>query len=256
VPTMGALHEGHLRLVDIARAEADWVVMSIFVNPLQFGPTEDFAKYPRDEAGDVAKAGARGVECVFLPSVDAMYPDARRVVVAPHALHDRWEGAVRPGHFEGVLTVVAKLFNIITPDVAVFGQKDIQQATLVRAMVDDLDFRTRIVVAPTVREPDGLAMSSRNAYLDCDARRQALALSRALFAIRSAFEHGEHDAVALLAAGRAELEAQPSVTVDYLALVDPRRLEPVEMAARGTIAMVAARVGVTRLIDNLVLGAG
>ena len=256
VPTMGALHEGHLRLIDIARSQADWVVMSIFVNPLQFGPNEDFAKYPRDEAGDVGRAGARGVDCVFLPSVASMYRDARRVAVVPHALHERWEGAVRPGHFEGVLTVVAKLFNIITPDVAVFGQKDIQQATLVRAMVDDLDFRTRIVVAPTVREPDGLAMSSRNAYLDADARREALALSRALFAIRSAFERGEHDAAVLLAAGRAELEAESSVLVDYLALADPRLLEPVAVAAPGTIAMVAARVGPTRLIDNLVLGAG
>ena len=253
VPTMGALHEGHLRLVDTAREHAEFVVLSIFVNPLQFGPGEDFTRYPRDESGDVDKAGRHGVDCIFLPTVEAMYPVERRVAVTPRALHTRWEGAVRPGHFEGVLTVVAKLLNIVTPDVAIFGQKDIQQATLVRAMVRDLDVATRIVVAPTVRDPDGLALSSRNAYLDADARRRALALSRALFAMRQSFEDGERLAARLLAVGHAEL-ADPAIVVDYLALTDPERLEPVERAERGTIAMVAARVGPTRLIDNIVLG--
>ena len=255
VPTMGALHEGHLRLVDVARMHADVAVMSIFVNPLQFGPNEDFTRYPRDESGDVEKASARGVDLVFLPAVDAMYPEHRRVTVMPRALHERWEGEIRPGHFEGVLTVVAKLLHIVAPDVAVFGQKDIQQATLVRAMVRDLDFPTRIVVAPTVREADGLAMSSRNAFLDGGARRRALALSRALFAMRDAFAGGESDGARLLALGRAALELVGGIAVDYLALADPERLEPVERAEQGTIAMVAARVGATRLIDNVVLGA-
>jgi pantoate--beta-alanine ligase len=256
VPTMGALHEGHLRLVDIARTEADVVAMSIFVNPLQFGPSEDFTRYPRDEAGDVEKAGARGVSLVFLPTVDMMYPGQRSVSVVPRALHDRWEGAVRPGHFEGVLTVVAKLLHIVTPDVAIFGQKDIQQATLIRALARDLDFATRIVVAPTVREPDGLAMSSRNVYLNAEARRSALALSRSLFAMRDAFDRGERDAASLLSVGREMLGAESAVVVDYLALVDPDRLEPVARAEPGTIGMVAARVGPTRLIDNVILGSG
>src|SRR5919199_4108288 len=162
VPTMGALHEGHLRLVDEARARTGFVVMSIFVNPLQFGPAEDFTRYPRDVEGDSAKAAARGVDLLFAPTVEEMYGGPRAVGVVPIALHERWEGAVRPGHFTGVFTVVAKLFNIVRPDVAVFGQKDVQQATLVRAMVRDLDIPISIVVAPTTREPDGLAMSSRN----------------------------------------------------------------------------------------------
>lgn len=256
VPTMGALHEGHLRLLDTARVHADLVVMSIFVNPLQFGPGEDFARYPRDTEGDLAKAVGRGVDVVFLPAVDAMYPASPRVTVTPVALHERWEGAIRPGHFQGVLTVVAKLLHIVAPDVAVFGQKDIQQVTLVRAMLGDLDFPVELVVAPTVREADGLAMSSRNAFLGAVARSNALALSRALFAIRDAFERGELDAAALERTGRAVLSAAEGVTPDYLALADPATLEPVERVSTGTVAMVAARVGSTRLIDNVILGGG
>ena len=255
VPTMGYLHEGHLRLVDEARHRAAVVVMSIFVNPLQFGPTEDLARYPRDPLGDSAKASARGVDFLFAPTVDEMYPAQRRVVVTPAALAGEWEGAVRPSHFTGVLTVVAKLFNIVQPDVAVFGQKDIQQATLVRAMVRDLDFPVEIVVAPTVRESDGLALSSRKSYLEPWQRREALVLSRALAAIARKFEAGERSGPALEALGQSVLATEPAVRVDYLALVDPERLRRVDAAAPGTIALVAGRVGGTRLIDNVILGA-
>jgi pantoate--beta-alanine ligase len=255
VPTMGFLHEGHLQLVDEARRRAAFVVMSIFVNPLQFAPTEDLARYPRDPQGDAAKASGRGVDLLFMPRAKEMYPREMRAEVIPCALHRRWEGEVRPGHFAGVLTVVAKLLNVVQPDVAVFGQKDVQQATLVRAMVDDLAIPTEIVVAPTTREADGLAMSSRNSYLSDAERARALTLSRALFAMRDLYERGERRADALLTAGRRVLDAEPSVSIDYLALADGATLEPVETAERGTVAMIAARVGRTRLIDNLVLGA-
>ena len=256
VPTMGALHEGHLRLLDVARTHGDVVVMSIFVNPLQFGPGEDFTRYPRDTEGDLAKASARGADIVFLPTVEVMYPAASRVAVVPVAMHERWEGAVRPGHFQGVLTVVAKLLHIVTPDVAVFGQKDIQQATLVGAMLRDLDVPVELVVVPTVRESDGLAMSSRNAYLTPDARASAVTLSRALHAIREAYDAGERDAHSLERIGRTVLEADPAVHPDYLGIADPDTLEPVDRASNGTVVMVAARVGGTRLIDNVILGAG
>ncbi len=255
VPTMGFLHEGHLRLVDVARRRAAFVVLSIFVNPLQFGPHDDFARYPRDVEGDVRKADARGVDLVFAPAGDEMYRGELAVSVTPHALADRWEGAVRPGHFAGVLTVAAKLFHLVQPQVAVFGQKDIQQATLVRAMLRDLDFPIELVVAPTVREPDGLAMSSRNGYLSPEERRRALALSRALHAIGDAVARGERDATALETIGYDVLAEESNVNVDYLAMVDPERLEPVATAEAGTIVMVAARVGRTRLIDNIILGA-
>ena len=255
VPTMGFLHEGHLRLVDEARRRADFVVMSIFVNPLQFGPSEDFSRYPRDAEGDAAKAAGRGVDLLFTPSGGEMYASGRAVRVVAEGLDQRWEGAVRPGHFAGVLTVVAKLFNIVRPDVAVFGQKDFQQATLVRALVRDLDFPIDLVVAPTVREPDGLAMSSRNSYLGADQRRRALALSRALRTVAARFDAGARDAGALLAAGRDVLDAEGEIRVDYLALVDAERLEPVGRAASGHVVLLAARVGATRLLDNVVLGA-
>ena len=254
VPTMGFLHEGHLTLVDEAKRRAQFVVMSIFVNPLQFAPTEDLSRYPRDGAGDSAKSAARGVDLLFTPGVDEMYPRERRVDVVPRALHSRWEGAVRPGHFAGVLTVVAKLLNIVQPDVTIFGQKDVQQATLVRAMVEDLDFPTEIVVAPTSREADGLAMSSRNSYLDPAQRASATVLSRALFAMRDAFRHGERRAESLVSAGRSVMDGERAASIDYLAVADPVTLEPVEDATDRSIAMVAARIGKTRLIDNVVLG--
>jgi pantoate--beta-alanine ligase len=254
VPTMGYLHEGHLRLVDEARRHADLVVMSIFVNPLQFGPTEDLARYPRDLDGDAAKANARGVDLLFAPDGAEIYPEQPRVVVTPRALAARWEGAARPGHFEGVLTVVAKLFNIVQPHVAVFGQKDIQQALLVRALVEDLDIPVEIVVAPTVREPDGLAMSSRNSYLDAPSRERALALSGALRAVVRAHAAGERSAAALEAMARAHLAQHGITEVDYVALAHPRTLEPLVQADAGAIIAVAARVGRTRLIDNMILG--
>ena len=256
VPTMGALHEGHLGLLDEARRRAGFVVLSIFVNPLQFGPGEDFARYPRDAEGDVAKAVGRGADLVFLPAVDAMYPPGgRAVAVVPERMHERWEGAVRPGHFAGVLTVVAKLLNIVRPDVAVFGQKDYQQATLVRALVRDLDFPVDVVVAPTAREADGLALSSRNAYLSADERRRAVALSRSLRAMQEGWSRGARAADELLAAGRRVLAAESGVRVDYLAIVDPETLEPLQRAEAGSVVLVAARVGATRLIDNAILGA-
>ena len=254
VPTMGFLHDGHLTLVDEARARADVVVMSIFVNPLQFGPSEDFARYPRDAGGDAAKAASRGVDVLFLPETGEMYPRPRAVEVTPLALASRWEGAVRPGHFAGVLTVVAKLFNIVQPDVAIFGQKDVQQATLVRAMVRDLDFPVQVVVSPTVREADGLALSSRNSYLSADDRRRALVLSRALRAVQRAYDDGEREAAALDWLGRGVLSEEPDVRLDYLAIMDPDTLEPAERAREGTIVALAARVGQTRLIDNVILG--
>jgi pantoate--beta-alanine ligase len=255
VPTMGALHEGHLALVDRARGLAGCVVMSLFVNPLQFGPSEDFARYPRDRDRDAQLAESRGVDIMFAPQPDELYRPGRAVSVVPTALVSRWEGASRPGHFTGVLTVVAKLFNIVQPDVAIFGQKDIQQATLIRAMVRDLDFPVRIVVAPTVREHDGVALSSRNAYLSAPDRERARVLSRALFAMREAFDGGERSAAALEALGIALVRSEPGVDLEYLSLMDPDTLEPVALAARGCIVAIAARIGGTRLIDNVILGA-
>jgi pantoate--beta-alanine ligase len=253
VPTMGALHEGHLALVDVARAEGDLVVMSIFVNPLQFGPAEDFARYPRDLERDAALAEARGVHVLFVPSGEEMYPGGRSVEVRPTALADDWEGAVRPGHFTGVLTVVAKLLNIVQPDVAVFGQKDIQQATLIRAMVRDLDLPVQIIVAPTVRDSDGVALSSRNAYLSPDERERARSIPRALDTIAAEFAAGEREAARLEQAGRAVLLSAGDIDIEYLALMDPTLLRRVERATAGTIVALAVRVGTTRLIDNAIL---
>ena len=255
VATMGFLHAGHLSLLDEARRHSDFVVMSIFVNPLQFAPTEDLARYPRDPEGDASKVQSRGVDLLFTPGQEEMYEGTRRVDVVPRGLDARWEGAMRPGHFAGVLTVVAKLFNIVQPDVAVFGQKDVQQATLIRAMVRDLDFPIEIVVAPTAREPDGLAMSSRNSYLSVDERRRATLLSGALFAIRDAFRKGERDVTRLTEHGQRILATDPAIAIDYLALADAATLEPAVQASGSTVAMIAARFGKTRLIDNLILGA-
>ena len=254
VPTMGYLHEGHLRLVDEARRRAELVVMSVFVNPLQFGPLEDLSRYPRDLEGDAQKAASRGVNVLFAPEAAEIYPEEPRVVVAPGTLASRWEGAARPGHFQGVLTVVAKLFNAVQPDVAIFGQKDIQQALLIQAMVRDLNFPIEIVVSPTVREADGLAMSSRNSYLDAESRRQALGLSGGLRAAAEAFEAGERAGAALEKVVRAQLTQHGVDQVDYVAVADARTLEPVSRAAEGTVVAVAARVGRTRLIDNIILG--
>ena len=254
VPTMGALHAGHLALVAAARGRADLVAMSLFVNPLQFGPAEDFARYPRDPGGDAAKARDAGVDLLFTPDVAELYPREPRVRVVPGAMADRWEGAVRPGHFAGVLTVVAKLFHLVQPDVAVFGQKDAQQAALVRAMARDLDFPLDIVVAPTVREADGLALSSRNVYLSAAERASERCIPEALAAAERLFAAGGRDAAALLGTAGAVLARDPGLAPDYLALADPDTLEPVDVAERGTLLMAAVRAGRTRLLDNVVLG--
>jgi pantoate--beta-alanine ligase len=249
VPTMGALHEGHLRLLDRGKDRADRVVVSIFVNPLQFGPGEDFDHYPRDLARDRALTEARGADALFVPDTAAMYASDPVVRVG-----DVLEGAVRPGHFTGVLTVVAKLFHVVQPDLAIFGRKDFQQAVLIRRMVDDLSFPVEIDVAPTVRELDGLALSSRNRYLNTDQRRAALALSRALRSVEQAWRGGEADARALERRGMGVLSA-PGVAADYLALID-EGCRPVERATAATIVVTAARVGPVRLIDNVILGEG
>lgn len=256
VPTMGALHEGHLALVDAARAGSDAVVMSIFVNPTQFGPNDDLSRYPRDLARDRALAAARGVDVLFAPSVEAMYPEGAEVRVVPGRVSVRWEGEFRPGHFAGVLTIVAKLLHLVEPERAWFGQKDFQQATLIRQMVHDLDFPLSIAVVPTVREPDGLALSSRNAFLSAADREQALGLSRALGAAAAAFASGERGAAALERVMRGGLAVHPGVEVEYIAVADPRTLEPVARTEDDTVILIAARVGSTRLIDNVILSKG
>jgi pantoate--beta-alanine ligase len=254
VPTMGFLHEGHLQLVDAARERSDAVVMSIFVNPLQFGPAEDLSRYPRDLPRDRAQAASRGVDLLFVPDVAVMYPPGSETRVEPGPAASRWEGAARPGHFAGVLTVVAKLFHLVEPDVACFGRKDIQQSVLIRAMVRDLDWPLQIVVVPTVRETDGLALSSRNVYLSPADREQALGLSRALEAANRAWLAGERRADRLEAIISDALRAYPGVSADYIAVCDPAGMAPVADAPAGTILALAARVGSTRLIDNIVLG--
>jgi len=253
VPTMGALHEGHLTLIDEAKRVADSVVMSVFVNPLQFGPSEDFDRYPRTLDDDAKLASKRGVDFLFTPTREDMYPDhAPVVIVHPGSVGKEWEGAVRPRHFEGVLTVVAKLFHIIMPDVAVFGQKDLQQAAAVKAMVRDLNFPVGILVAPTVREDDGLAMSSRNRYLSPKDRELGLILSKALFAMRDAFGRGERRASALEATGWRMLERVAGLTPRYLAAVNADTFQRVNNVRHGDAAVGAVRVGETRLIDNII----
>jgi len=230
------------------------VVMSIFVNPLQFGPTEDFKRYPRPLEEDARVAAEAGVDILFAPSPEEMYREGRATIVSAGTRGEVWEGKVRPGHFDGVLTVVAKLFNIVQPDVAIFGRKDLQQASLIEAMVRDLDFPLTIVVAPTVRESDGLALSSRNAYLSKSERADALVLIRSLRAVAAAFGGGEHDARRLEAIGREQFGALPAVSLDYFAVVNRETLEQELRAGRGTAVIVAARLGTTRLIDNIILG--
>jgi len=256
VPTMGYLHQGHLSLVETARRETDVVVMSIFVNPLQFAPSEDLATYPRDLARDRDLASRAGVDLLWVPSVEAMYPATPTVTVHPGALGDILEGAVRPGHFAGVLTVVLKLCNIVQPDVAVFGRKDAQQAALVAAMVRDLDVPVRVVVAPTVRDHDGLALSSRNVYLDAAMRARALALPRALAAGAAAYRAGERRAGQVIAAAWRELEGTPGIVTEYLNVVDPDAFMPSHAATATSLLVGAVRVGPKRLLDNVVLGAG
>jgi pantoate--beta-alanine ligase len=253
VPTMGALHEGHLTLIDEAKRVADVVVMSIFVNPLQFGPSEDFARYPRTLEDDAKLASKRGVDLLFTPTREDMYPEhAPVVIVHPGSVGKEWEGAVRPHHFEGVLTVVAKLFHIVMPDVAVFGQKDLQQAAAVKSMVRDLNFPVGILVAPTVRDPDGLAMSSRNRYLSARDRELGLKLSKALFAMRDVFTKGERRASALEAVGWRMLERVVGLTPRYMAAVNADTFQRVNNVRHGDAAVGAIRVGETKLIDNII----
>ncbi|MFW6206215.1 MAG: pantoate--beta-alanine ligase [Gemmatimonadota bacterium] len=255
VPTMGFLHEGHLSLVDRARERAEYVVMSVFVNPTQFGPGEDFERYPRDLDRDAELAEARGVDLLYAPSTEEVYPLGEPVVrVVPGPLAERLCGLSRPGHFQGVLTVVAKLFGMVQPDVAVFGQKDYQQAVLIRRMVRDLDVPVRIETVPIVREEDGLALSSRNAYLSETERARARSLSQGLLAARSVYEgEGVTNADRLKARARGTMR-DADVEPEYVELVDPETLESLEEARDGAVLAVAARVGDTRLIDNVILG--
>jgi pantoate--beta-alanine ligase len=252
VPTMGALHEGHLSLVRLARQESAFTVVSIFVNPLQFGANEDLARYPRREGDDAAALAREGADVLYLPDPAAMYPADFSTSVEVHGASEGGEGEIRPGHFRGVATVVAKLFLQVAPDVAVFGQKDLQQVSVVRRMIRDLDFPIRLLVGPTVREPDGLAMSSRNAYLSPDDRRSAAAFPRALFEGRDRAARGERDAASLTESVRRELEAA-GLPPDYVQVVDPETMAPVAVAAPGTALVAAVRIGKTRLIDNVLV---
>jgi pantoate--beta-alanine ligase len=253
VPTMGALHEGHLSLLRASRQRCGHTVASIFVNPTQFAPTEDLDKYPRPFEADCALLEAEHVDLLFAPTAEEMYPAGATTFVTVEELSSRLDGLSRPGHFRGVATVVAKLFHIVQPDFAFFGQKDAAQVAVLGRMVRDLNFPLELVVCPTVREPDGLAMSSRNRYLSPSERKSSLALSRALNAMQSLAQQGEHRSDRLLAEGLRVLEAEPGMKIDYLSVVNPDTLEPVENVAAGALLAVAAFVGTTRLIDNVLL---
>jgi pantoate--beta-alanine ligase len=253
VPTMGALHEGHLSLVRAAKASCDAVAASIFVNPTQFGPNEDFAKYPRTFEADCELLNAEGVEVVFAPAPEEMYPAGATTFVEVAEISDRLDGASRPGHFRGVATVVAKLFLAAEPDRAFFGQKDAMQVAVLRRMVRDLHLPVDLIVCPIVRENDGLAMSSRNRYLNTAERKQALVLNHVLQTVEAMIAAGERATPMLIAAARSEFAIEPAVRVDYIAVVDWCTLEPVSHAATGTLFAVAAWVGTTRLIDNFIV---
>ena len=253
VPTMGALHEGHLSLVRAAKAQCDLVAASIFVNPLQFGPCEDLAKYPRTFDRDRELFTQEGVDFIFAPSVEEMYPAGAVTYVTVEELSDKLCGRSRPGHFRGVTTVVSKLFNIVEPDRAFFGQKDAAQSTIIRRMVRDLNIPVQVVVCPIVREPDGLAMSSRNAYLDAQQRESALVINQSLRAVQERFDQGEHKVDALIEAGIRVFAQAPSVRLDYFEIVDPETLDAVDDLSRAALVAVAAFVGKARLIDNILL---
>jgi pantoate--beta-alanine ligase len=253
VPTMGALHEGHLSLVRAAKARCNVTAVSIFVNPLQFAPTEDLAKYPRPLERDAGMLEQLGVDLLFLPTPDEMYPPGAQTHVLVGELSDKLDGASRPGHFRGVATVVTKLFEIVRPDCAFFGQKDAAQVAVLRKLVNDFDMDVEIVVCPIVREKDGLAMSSRNIYLSQEQRRQALVLRRALMRVQTLPDQGERDAVKLIEAGKQVIAEEPAARLDYFAVVDPNTLDPVVDVTRGALVAVAAYFGTTRLIDNILL---
>jgi len=254
VPTMGFLHEGHASLLREGRTRGDVLVLSIFVNPIQFGPNEDLDRYPRNLDGDCAIARACGVDIVFTPSAADMYPPGFQTLIRVPELALPLCGASRPGHFDGVATVVAKLFNIVQPDVALFGKKDFQQLAIIRRMTIDLSLPVEIVGMPIIREGDGLAMSSRNAYLSADQRRSALCLSRAIRLVRERYAAGERNATRLIAAARDLIQAEPAATIDYLELRDAATLESVSTVSDTTLMALAVTIGTTRLIDNTVLG--
>jgi pantoate--beta-alanine ligase len=253
VPTMGALHEGHLSLVRAARSKCDVIAVSIFVNPTQFGPNEDYSKYPRTFDNDCELLQKEGVDSVFAPSVEEMYPGGAATYVIVEGMTDRLCGRSRPGHFRGVTTVVSKLFHIVEPDLAFFGQKDAAQVAIIKRMVRDLNMPVEIVVCPIVRESDGLAMSSRNAYLTAEQRKSALVLSRALRRVQQAFDQGERNAAKLIEAGKQVIAEEPWVRLDYLEIVDPETLEEVEIMSSKTLIAVAGFLGTTRLIDNVII---
>jgi pantoate--beta-alanine ligase len=255
VPTMGALHEGHVSLLRESRRRGDKVALSIFVNPTQFGPAEDLSRYPRDLPGDLVKAAQVGTDVAYVPEARDVYPEDFQTYVQVRGLEQGLDGASRPNHFVGVATVVCKLLNVVRPHLALFGEKDFQQLAVIRRMVADLDMGVEILGMPIVREPDGLAMSSRNAYLSAEERRRALALSRGLDAARARAEAGERQAAALVATARAALDGQVD-RVDYVELRDAATLAPVERLAHPAVLMVAAFIGKTRLIDNLRFGPG
>jgi len=251
VPTMGYLHEGHLSLVRESKKRADVTVVSIFVNPAQFGPNEDFKKYPRDLEKDSAYLEQAGVDGLFYPDAAEIYPPGYRTYVEVHGLQDRLCGKSRPGHFRGVVTIILKLFDIVGPDLAFFGAKDAQQVLIIEKMAADLDLGTEVVTCPIVRDPDGLALSSRNAYLSSEERKAALVLSRSLRWAERAISAGERDAAKVIAGIRSLIEAEPLARVDYVEAVDPVDLDPVAEIRGGVLIALAAFVGSTRLIDNL-----
>ena len=254
VPTMGALHEGHLSLVRLAKRQCDAVVVSVFVNPVQFGPQEDLTRYPRNLEKDAELLSPYNLDAIFAPNVEEMYPEGFQTYVAPGELAACFEGKARPEHFRGVTTVVLKLLNIVTPDLAYFGQKDFQQALVIRRLVEDLNLEVHLVVCPIVRDADGLAISSRNIYLSSEERQAALSLSRSLRRAQELLHSGEIKTHQLLAEMKRVLAQEPQLVLDYLAIVEPYTLRPVERVALGCVALVAAKVGKTRLIDNLILG--
>ena len=253
VPTMGALHEGHRALIRAARLRCDALVVSIFVNPTQFGPQEDLAKYPRPISQDRALCRKEGVDICFEPTVEAMYPSGYQTMVTLPAIARRWEGEVRPHHFSGVATVVTKLFGIVHPQISLFGQKDFQQSTLVRQLVKDLNLGVEIIVCPTVREADGLAMSSRNVYLSPDERKRAVTLYKSLQAGAEAIQRGVTNGATIQEAMVQVIKGESAMTIDYLAVCDPHRLEPLSAVTSRVVLLGAVRIGSVRLIDNLLV---
>ncbi len=253
VPTMGALHEGHLSLVRAAKAQCDVVAVSIFVNPAQFGPTEDLSKYPRQFDRDCQLLEKEGAEILFAPSVEEIYPQGAVTWVVVEGLSEKLDGRSRPGHFRGVTTIVSKLFHIFEPESAFFGQKDAAQLAVIRRMVRDLNFAVEIVACPIVREPDGLAMSSRNGYLGQQERKSARVLNRSLTEVKNRFDRGERSTANLIGAGKQVLTKEPGVRLDYFEIVDPATLDPMQQLATTALVAIAAFVGNTRLIDNVLL---